>query len=191
VRNKMCYEREEQAKDFNCHFAFFERGSMMKKTAVVLTVVLAVLSLVSISSASVSTLAAGQSGICENAGWVATNQDEQKSTQLTFNVGPIGYGWGKDVTRTLAPGGYQANALARRTVFKNKGPGKVTVNCQRRATDFFHDWKMDPGSSMTYQPDYLQDHVSPGTYIEPGMGMPEGTERGIFGVSGHLKERDR
>ena len=93
-------EREEQAKDFNCHFAFFERGSMMKKTAVVLTVVLAVLSLVSISSASVTVLGAGQTGICENAAWVVTNQDEQKDTQLVYNVGPIGYGWGKDVTRT-------------------------------------------------------------------------------------------
>jgi len=163
----------------------------MKKTVLALTVAVAFMFVASISSAAVTVLAAGQSGICEKAGWLATNQSEQKNTQLTFNVGPIGYGWGKDVTRTLAPGGYQANALAQRTVFKNKGPGKVTINCQRRATDFFHDWKIDPGSGKTYQPDYHSDHVTPGTYIEPGYGMPEGTERGIFGVTGHQKERDR
>ena len=163
----------------------------MKKTAVGLTVLVAVLLLASVSFAATSVLNAGQSGVCENAGWVAYNQDEQKDTQLVFNVGPIGYGWGKDVTRTLAPGGYQANALARRTVFKNKGPGKVTVNCQRRATDFFHDWKMDPGSGSSYQPDYHLDHVTPGTYIEPGMGMPVGTERGIMGGASLKKERDR
>jgi hypothetical protein len=110
---------------------------------------------------------------------------------LVFNVGPIGYGWGKDVTRTLAPGGYQANAMAQRTVFKNKGPGKVTINCQRRATDFFHDWKIDAGAGTTYQPNYSSDHVRPGTYIEPGLGMPQGTERGVFGVAGAKKERDR
>jgi len=162
----------------------------MKKTVLALIVAVAFMFVASISSAAVNVLAAGQSTTCEKAGWVATNQDEKRDTQLTFNVGPIGYGWGKDVTRTLAPGGYQANALAQRTVFKNKGPGKVTINCQRRATDFFHDWKVDT-NSLTYQPDYHSDHQAPGTYIEPGLGMPEGTERGIFGVSGHVKERDR
>ena len=155
----------------------------MKKTALALTVAVAFIFLASISSAAVTVLAAGQSGICEKAGWLATNQSEQKDTQLVFNVGPIGYGWGKDVTRTLAAGGYQANALAQRTVFKNKGPGKVPINCQRRATDFFHDWKVDT-NSLTYQPNYTSDHVSPGTYIEPGLGQPEGTERGLFGGAG-------
>ena len=163
----------------------------MKKTVIALTVAVAFMFVASISSAATSVLAAGQSTTCEKAGWVATNQDEKRDTQLVFNVGPIGYGWGKDVTRTLAPGGYQANALAQRTVFKNKGPGKVTINCQRRATDFFHDWKVDPGSGKTYQPDYHSDHVTPGTYIEPGLGMPVGTERGIFGGAAHVKERDR
>jgi len=156
----------------------------MKKTVLALTVAVAFMFVASISSAAVTVLAAGQSGICEKAGWLATNQSEQRDTQLVFNVGPIGYGWGKDVTRTLAPGGYQANALAQRTVFKNKGPGKVTINCQRRATDFFHDWKVDPGSGKTYQPNYTMDHVQPGTYIEPGLGQPEGTERGLFGGAG-------
>ena len=163
----------------------------MKKIVFALTVAVAVMFVASISSAATNVLAAGQTTTCEKAGWVATNQDEKRDTQLVFNVGPIGYGWGKDVTRTLAPGGYQANALAQRTVFKNKGPGKVTINCQRRATDFFHDWKMDAGANTTYQPNYHSDHVRPDTYIEPGLGMPEGTERGIFGISGHQKERDR
>ena len=155
----------------------------MKKTVLALTVAVAFMFLATISSAAISVLDAGASGTCEKAGWVATNQSEQKDTQLVFNVGPIGYGWGKDVTRTLAPGGFQANALAQRTVFKNKGPGKVTINCQRRATDFFHDWKVDT-NSITYQPDYHMDHVTPGTYIEPGFGQPEGTERGLFGGAG-------
>jgi hypothetical protein len=161
----------------------------MKKT-IALTVALVFVFVASVASAATNVLAAGQTTTCEKAGWVATNQDEKRSTQLVFNVGPIGYGWGKDVKRTLAPGGYQANAVAQRTVFTNKGPGKVTINCQRRATDFFHDWKVDT-NSLTYQPNYSMDHVSPGTYIEPGLGMPEGTERGIFGVTGHQKERDR
>jgi len=163
----------------------------MKKTVLALTVAVAFMFVASISSAAVTESAAGQSGTCEKAGWLATNQDEKRDTQLVFNVGPIGYGWGKDVTRTLAPGGYQANALAQRTVFKNKGPGKVTINCQRRATDFFHDWKIDAGAGTSYQPNYTMDHVAPGTYIEPGLGMPEGTERGVFGVSGHQGERNR
>ena len=162
----------------------------MKKTVFALALAVVFMFVASISSAAVNVLAPGQSTTCEKAGWVATNQDEKRDTQLVFNVGPIGYGWGKDVTRTLAPGGYQANALAQRTVFKNKGPGSVTINCQRRATDFFHDWKVDT-NSITYQPDYTMDHVAPGTYIEPGLGMPIGTERGIFGVSGAQKERDR
>ena len=162
----------------------------MKKTVFALALAVVFMFVASISSAAVNVLAAGQSTTCEKAGWVATNQDEKRDTQLVFNVGPIGYGWGKDVTRTLAPGGYQANALAQRTVFKNKGPGKVTINCQRRATDFFHDWKVDT-QSLTYQPNYSSDHVAPGTYIEPGLGMPLGTERGIFGVAGAKKERDR
>jgi hypothetical protein len=156
----------------------------MNKTVLALIMAVAFMFVASISSAAVTVLAAGQSGICEKAGWLATNQSEQKDTQLVFNVGPIGYGWGKDVTRTLAPGGYQANAVAQRTVFKNKGPGKVTINCQRRATDFFHDWKVDAGSGKSYQPNYTMDHVTPGTYIEPGYGQPEGTERGLFGGAG-------
>ena len=160
----------------------------MKKTVVALSV--AFMFVASMASANTTVLDAGQSSTCEQASWIAYNTDEQRDTQLTFNVGPIGYGWGKDVTRTLAPGGYQANALAQRTVFKNKGPGKVSVNCQRQRYDR-HDWKIDPGSGKTYQSDYHMDHVTPGTYIEPGFGMPVGTERGLFSNMGHKNERDR
>ena len=163
----------------------------MKKTVVALTVAVAFIFVASISSAAVTSVPAGKSTVCVQSAWIAYNTDEQRDTQLQFNVGPIGYGWGKDVVRTLAPGGYQANAITQKTVFKNKGPGKVTINCQRRAQDYFHDWKTDPGSGKTYQPNYSMDHVTPGTYIEPGLGQPEGTERGIFGVTGSKKERDR
>lgn len=163
----------------------------MKKTVVALTVAVAFIFVASISSAAVTSVPAGGSTVCVQSAWIAYNTDEQRDTQLQFNVGPIGYGWGKDVVRTLAPGGYQANAITQKTVFKNKGPGVVTINCQRRATDFFHDWKTDPGSGKTYQPNYSMDHVTPGTYIEPGLGQPEGTERGIFGVMGAKKEIDR
>ncbi len=151
---------------------------------VILGTLLAFLFVVGSANAAVTSLKAGESTNCVNAGWVVTNQSEEQDTVITFDVGPIGYGWGKTAARTLAPGGYQANALARKTVFHNKGPGTVSVNCQRRATDFFHDWKIDAGSSKTYQADYHSDHVTPGTYIEPGMGLPVGTERGIFGGAG-------
>ena len=50
--------------------------------------------------------------------------------------------------------------------------------------DWKVDWKVDPGSGKSYQPNYTMDHVTPGTYIEPGLGQPEGTERGIFGTQG-------
>ncbi len=156
----------------------------MKKTVLALTLTVAFIFVASMSSAGVTTLAAGQSTVCVESSWIAYNTDEARDTQLQFNVGPIGYGWGKDVVRNLAPGGYQANAITQKTVFKNKGPGKVSVNCQRRATDFFHDWKVDAGSGKSYQPNYTMDHVAPGTYIEPGYGQPEGTERGLFGGAG-------
>ncbi|HIF03656.1 MAG TPA: hypothetical protein EYQ84_10405 [Nitrospinaceae bacterium] len=163
----------------------------MNKTVTALTLAVVFMFVASISSAMTSTLVAGQTGVCVQASWVAYNQDETKDTQLQFNVGPIGYGWGKNVTRTLAPGGFQANAIAQKTVFKNKGPGAVSVNCQSRDRSFFHDWKMDPGSGKTYQTDYHMDHVSPGTYMEPGYGMPQGTERGLFGGAGQTGESNR
>ncbi|MBT5257712.1 MAG: hypothetical protein HOL75_02225, partial [Nitrospina sp.] len=83
-----------------------------------------------------------------------------------------------------------ANAIAQKTVFKNKGPGNVSVNCQRQRFDR-HDWKIDAGSGKTYQSDYHMDHVTPGSYIEPGFGMPQGTERGLFSNMGNKSERNR
>ena len=77
-----------------------------------------------------------------------------------------------------------------KTTFKNNGPGNVIVNCQRQRADR-HDWKIDAGSGKTYQSEYHLDHVQPGTYIEPGLGLPEGTERGIFGTQGEKREVER
>ncbi len=72
----------------------------------------------------------------------------------------------------------------------NKGPGRISVNCQRQRFDR-HDWKIDAGSGKTYQSNYHLDHVKPETYIEPGLGQPEGTERGVFGVTGAKPEAYR
>jgi len=163
---------------------------MVRKLTAVLFVVFALLAVTSLATANETALKSGQSSVCENASWIAYNASETKGTSLVFNVGPIAYGWGKNVTRVLPPGGYQANALARRTTFTNKGPGEIVVNCQRQRTDR-HDWKIDAGSGKTYQSDYHMDHVQPSTYIEPGLGMPEGTERGIGGVMGEKSELNR
>ena len=46
----------------------------MNKTVTALTLAVAFMFVASISSAAVTVLAAGQSGICEKAGWLATNQ---------------------------------------------------------------------------------------------------------------------
>lgn len=163
---------------------------MLKKAFAVLTAGLVLVALTSIASANETNLKSGDSSVCENASWIAYNSSENQNTTLVFNVGPIAYGWGKDVARTIAPGGYQANALARKTTFKNKGPGDVVVNCQRQRNDR-HDWKIDAGSGKTYQSDYHMDHVQPMTYVEPGMGQPSGTERGIGAVMGDRSELNR
>lgn len=163
---------------------------MVRKLSAVLFVAFALLAVTSLATANETTLKSGQSSVCENASWIAYNSSEDKETDLMFNVGPIAYGWGKDVVRTLAPGGYQANALTKKTTFTNKGPGDVIVNCQRQRFDR-HDWKIDPGSGKTYQSNYHMDHVQPGTYIEPGLGQPDGTERGIGAVTGHRSEVNR
>ena len=163
---------------------------MVRKLIAVLSVAFVLLAFTSLAAANETILKSGQSGVCKNASWIAYNTSETKATNLVFNVGPIAYGWGKNVTRTLPPGGYQANALARKTTFTNKGPGNVVVNCQRQRRDR-HDWKIDAGSGKTYQSNYHMDHVQPGTYIEPGLGMPEGTERGIGAVSGERSELNR
>ena len=163
---------------------------MVRKSIAVLFVAFAMLAVASLAAANETTLKSGQSSVCENASWIAYNTSESKDTALVFNVGPIAYGWGKDVPREIPPGGYQANAMAKSTSFTNKGPGEVIVNCQRQRFDR-HDWKIDAGSGKTYQSNYHMDHVRPNTYIEPGMGIPDGTERGIGAVSGHRSEVNR
>ena len=163
---------------------------MVRKLIAVLSVAFVLLAFTSLASANETTLKSGQSSVCENASWIAYNTSENKETSLVFNVGPIAYGWGKDATRVIPAGGYQANALVKKTVFTNKGPGDVVVNCQRQRYDR-HDWKMDSGSGKTYQSNYHMDHVRPNTYIEPGLGVPDGTERGIGGVTGHQSEANR
>jgi len=163
---------------------------MVRKLIAVLFVAFALLAFASLATANETTLKSGQSSICENASWIVYNTSESKETTLVFNVGPIAYGWGKDVPRQIPPGGYQANALAKKTKFTNEGPGDVVVNCQRQRYDR-HDWKIDAGSGKTYQSNYHMDHVQPGTYIEPGLGMPEGTERGIGAISGGHSELNR
>ena len=163
---------------------------MVRKFIAVLFVAFALLAFASLATANETLLKSGDTSVCENASWIAYNASENQDTSLVFNVGPIAYGWGKDVTRVIPAGGYQANALAKKTMFKNKGPGDVIVNCQRQRYDR-NDWKIDAGSGKTYQSNYHMDHVQPGTYIEPGLGMPEGTERGIGAVRGHVSETNR
>ena len=155
----------------------------MRKTVIALLAVFFVFS-VTIASAGVSTIAAGKSSVCFNAGWNIVNLSEDKATTVHINVGPIGYSWNKNFDRTLAPGGFLTHALQPKSTFDNKGPGVIQLNCQKRDTNAQLDWKIDPGSHKTYQVDYHLDHVRPGTYIEPGMGQPEGTERGLFSQRG-------
>ena len=155
----------------------------MRKSVVAVAVALAFMFVASISSANVNQVAAGNTIKCENAAWIIYNNDESNDTTVVFDIGPWGYSWGKTMKRVIAPGGYQAGSIARLTTIENKGPGSISVNCQRQRFDR-NDWKIDPGSGKTYQPNYTMDHVVPGTYIEPGLGQPEGTERGIFGGAG-------
>lgn len=162
----------------------------MRRTAVGLIAVFALFSFVALASANVTEVKAGNKAICENASWVVYNLSETKETKITFDIGPHAYAWEKVFKATLPPGGYETNALAMKSVITNDGPGDISVNCQRQRFDR-HDWKIDPGSGKTYQSDYHLDHVRPGTYIEPGMGMPEGTERGIFSNMGDRRESAR
>ncbi len=142
------------------------------------------------ASANETTLGPGESSECVHAGWIAYNSSETQDTNLEFDIGPHAYNWGKVYKVDLTPGGWESNAIAQKTTFKNNGPGNVVVNCQRQANDR-HDWRIDAGSGKTYQSEYHLDHVQPGTYIEPGLGLPEGTERGIFGTQGEKREVER
>jgi hypothetical protein len=162
----------------------------MRKKSLVISALFAFLFVAVAANANVSNVAAGEKTVCLNASWVVSNLSETDPTTVVIDLGPMAYSWHKVITRKIAPGGFQANALEPKTTFDNKGPGTIQVNCQRQAADR-HDWKIDPGSGKTYQSNYHLDHVKPGTYIEPGMGMPEGTERGIFSVGGNKSESNR
>lgn len=163
---------------------------MVRKLTAVLFVVFALLAVTSLATANETAVKSGGHSVCENASWIFYNTSETKATTVTFDIGPWGYNWGKKMTRVIAPGGYQAGSIAEKTDFWNKGPATIVVNCQRQRYDR-HDWKIDPGSGKTYQSNYHMDHVQPGTYIEPGLGMPDGTERGIGGVTGSKSELNR
>lgn len=165
----------------------------MRKTVVALLAVLFVFS-VSVASANVSTLKAGSSTDCLRASWVIENLSETQNTTVHIDIGKLAYSWTKNFDRTLEPGGFLANALEEKTTFANKGPGDILLNCQAHRVENANrvEWKKDAGSHKTYQSNYHLDHVTPGTYIEPGMGQPEGTERGLFSqVNGQQREGER
>jgi len=153
----------------------------MRKTVVTLLAVLLVFS-VSVASANVSVVKAGSKADCLRAGWVIENLSETKPTTVHIHLGTVAYSWNKNFDRTLPPGDFLANAANNKATFTNKGPADISLNCQRTRVENSnrHEWKKDAGSQKTYQSNYHLDHVRPGTYIEPGMGQPEGTERGLF-----------
>ncbi len=155
----------------------------MRRTAVSIITIFAFFALVAVASANVTTVKPGDQAVCENASWIVYNISETEDTKIEFDIGPYAYAWEKVFKATIPPGGYETNALAKKSIISNKGPGDISVNCQRQRFDR-HDWKIDPGSGKTYQTDYHLDHVKPGTYIEPGLGMPTGTERGLFSQRG-------
>ena len=165
----------------------------MRKNIVTLLAVFFVFS-VSVASAYVSTVKAGGTADCLRAGWVIENLSETKSTTVHIDLGIMAYSWKKNFDRTIAPGDFLANAANNKATFTNKGPADISLNCQRTRVENAnrHEWKKDAGSQKTYQSNYHLDHVRPGTYIEPGMGQPEGTERGLFSqTNGQQREGAR
>ena len=119
---------------------------------------------------------------------------ETKSTTVHIHLGTLAYSWTKNFDRTIPPGDFLANAANNKATFTNKGPADISLNCQRTRVENSnrHEWKKDPGSQKTYQSNYHLDHVRPGTYIEPGMGQPLGTERGLFSqTNGQTREGER
>ena len=164
---------------------------MLKRSTVALLTVFALVGFVAVASANVTNVKAGGKSVCEDAAWIVYNLSETQDTKIEFDIGPHAYAWKKVFKYTLPPGGFEANAIALKSVITNKGPGTIQVNCQRKRYDA-HDWKVDAGSSKSYQPDYHLDHVRPGTYIEPGLGQPQGTEgRQLFDISRNKPEWQR
>ena len=165
----------------------------MRKTVLAILAVLFIFS-VSVASANVSTVKAGQKADCLRAGWVIENLSETQDTTVHIHLGTLAYSWTKNFNRTLPPGDFLANAANNKATFTNKGPADISLNCQRSRMENSnrHEWKKDAGSQKTYQSNYHLDHVTPGTYIEPGMGQPQGTERGLFSVrDGQAREGAR
>jgi len=165
----------------------------MRKNIVTLLAVFFVFS-VSVASANVSTVPAGGKADCLRAGWLIENLSETQSTTVHIHLGTVAYSWNKNFDRTIPPGDFLANAANKKASFTNKGPAAISLNCQRSRVENSNrnEWKKDAGSQKTYQPNYHLDHVKPSTYIEPGMGQPEGTERGLFSVrDGQNRESER
>jgi len=165
----------------------------MRKNIVTLLAVFFVFS-VSVASANVSTVPAGGKADCIRAGWIIENLSETQSTTVHIHLGTVAYSWNKNFDRTIPPGDFLANAANKKASFTNKGPAAISLNCQRSRVENSNrnEWKKDAGSQKTYQPNYHLDHVKPSTYIEPGMGQPEGTERGLFSVrDGQAREGAR
>jgi len=165
----------------------------MRKNIVTLLAVFFVFS-VSVASANVSVVKAGSKADCLRAGWVIENLSETQSTTVHIHLGTVAYSWNKNFDRTIPPGDFLANAANKKASFTNKGPAAISLNCQRSRVENSNrnEWKKDAGSQKTYQPNYHLDHVKPSTYIEPGMGQPEGTERGLFSVrDGQNRESER
>jgi len=165
----------------------------MRKNIVTLLAVFFVFS-VSVASANVSTVPAGGKADCLRAGWLIENLSETQSTTVHIHLGTVAYSWNKNFDRTIPPGDFLANAANKKASFTNKGPAAISLNCQRSRVENSNrnEWKKDAGSQKTYQPNYHLDHVRPSTYIEPGMGQPDGTERGLFSVrDGQNRESER
>ena len=165
----------------------------MRKNIVTLLAVFFVFS-VSVASANVSTVPAGGKADCLRAGWLIENLSETQATTVHIHLGTVAYSWNKNFDRTIPPGDFLANAANKKASFTNKGPAAISLNCQRSRVENSNrnEWKKDAGSQKTYQPNYHLDHVKPSTYIEPGMGQPEGTERGLFSVrDGQNRESER
>ena len=165
----------------------------MRKNIVTLLAVFFVFS-VSVASANVSVVKSGSKADCLRAGWVIENLSETQSTTVHIHLGTVAYSWNKNFDRTIPPGDFLANAANKKASFTNKGPASISLNCQRSRVENSNrnEWKKDAGSQKTYQPNYHLDHVKPSTYIEPGMGQPDGTERGLFSVrDGQNRESER
>jgi len=152
--------------------------------------IFALFSFVAFANANVTEVQAGGKATCEKSAWIVYNTSETEETNITFDIGPYAYAWEKVFKATLPPGGYETNGIALKSTITNNGPGAITVNCQRQRFDR-NDVRIDAGSGKTYQRGYHLDHTRPRTYIEPGMGLPEGTERGIFSQMGEKREVDR